>query len=224
MNRLRAIWKTFSSFRYPRDLPLVIGAFRHRCYAACPAEIWQVIEPLEGFLRPREAGLIYWAARRWPVAGPVIELGSFAGRSTIIFALAGRFVHAVDAWSPEVPDLSAYNAGQTQADDVFRRFHDNIRRANVEACIRVHRGLTQHIGSTWITPGAILFVDAGHTYADARSDLSAWTPFLMPGGLLLMHDVIFDGFPGVTRAASELLSEGWRVVASADSLVAMRRR
>ena len=224
MNRIRAIWKTFSGFQYPRDLPLVIGAFRHRRYAVCPAEVWRAIEPVEGFLRPREAGLIYWAASQWPVAGPVIELGSFAGRSTIIFALAGRFVHAIDAWSPEVHDLSAYNGSQTQADDVFRRFHDNVQHANVEARIRVHRGLTRQIGSTWTTPCAILFIDAGHTYADAQSDLSVWTPFLMPGGLLLMHDVIFDGFPGVTRAASELLSQGWRVVASADSLVAMQRR
>ncbi|HEY4723335.1 MAG TPA: class I SAM-dependent methyltransferase, partial [Anaerolineae bacterium] len=216
--------KTFSSFTYPRDLPLIIAAFRYRRYEMCPDEIWHVTDSFGGFLRRREAGLIYWAAHNWPAAGPVIELGSYEGCSTVIFALAGRFVHAVDAWSMSIQDLSAYQNRGTPADTVFEQFLKNTRRAQVQSRISVHRGLTQEVSQTWTTPCAILFVDAGHTYDDVRSDLHFWTPFLMSDGLLLMHDVIYDGFPGVTRAASELLRKGWRVIASADSLVALTRK
>jgi len=223
-NRLLFIWRTFSSFEYPRDLPLVIGAFRSRHYELCPADIWRIIDTLGGYLRPREAGLLYWAATRWPLAGSVIELGSYEGRSTIVFARAGRFVHAVDAWSLAVPDRSAYRDGQISADDVFDRFKHNLRHAGVEDQVSIHRGLTKTIGQKWNMPCAILMVDAGHTYEDAKSDLETWTSFLLPGGLLLMHDVIYDGFPGATRAASELLDQGWRVIASADSLVAFARK
>ncbi len=85
--------------------------------------------------------------------------------------------------------------------------------------MEVHHGLTQEIGRTWKTPGAILFVDAGHTYEDVSCDLETWTPHLLPGGLLLMHDVLGGSYPGVLRAASEWRRRGWRVVVSAGSLV-----
>ncbi len=39
-----------------------------------------------------------------------------------------------------------------------------------------------------------------------------------------MHDVLGDTFLGVTQAASELLSSGWQVVASAGSIVAFQRK
>ncbi|HKZ87191.1 MAG TPA: class I SAM-dependent methyltransferase [Anaerolineae bacterium] len=222
--RLYAIQRTFTSFTYPRDLPLMIGAFRNRRYEPCPANIWQIIDPFGGYLRSREAGLLYRTAARWPLTGPVVELGSYEGRSTIVFASAGRFVHAVDAWSLTVQDRSAYKDDLISADDVFDRFKRNLHCAGVEDRVHVHRGLTKTIGQEWNMPCAILMVDAGHTYEDAKSDLKTWTPFLLPGGLLLMHDVICDGFPGVKRAASELLGKGWRVVASADSLVAFAQR
>jgi predicted O-methyltransferase YrrM len=154
----------------------------------------------------------------------VIELGSYEGRSTIVFARAGRFVHAIDAWSNEVEDLSAYEKIGANADDVFARFTRNLHDAGISTNVHVQRGLTHEIGRTWNTHAAILFVDAGHTYTNAKGDLDIWTPFLLPGGLLLMHDVIYTGFPGVKRAASELLRNGWRVTASADSLIAFTRK
>jgi hypothetical protein len=39
-----------------------------------------------------------------------------------------------------------------------------------------------------------------------------------------MHDVLGDVYLDVTRAASELLREGWRVQASAGSIVAFTRQ
>jgi hypothetical protein len=84
--------------------------------------------------------------------------------------------------------------------------------------------LTHDVGKTWHIPGAILFIDAGHTYADVRGDLDLWTPHLKRDGILLMHDVLGDVYLDVTRAASELLREGWRVQASAGSIVAFIRQ
>jgi MMP 1-O-methyltransferase len=227
MNRVKRwqiIGQTLGSFTYPRDLPLVAGALRQRRRYECPPHIWNTCDALGGFLRPSEAGLIYKAATQWPLAGPVIELGSYAGRSTVVFALGDRQVHSVDAWSLDVTDLSAYHDGQIAAHSIFEQFRTNLARSNVTDKVRLHRGLTQEIGRTWQIPCAILFVDAGHTYEDASGDLRIWTQFLLPDGLLLMHDVFLDGFPGVKRAASELLRQGWRVIASADSLVAFVRK
>jgi hypothetical protein len=171
----------------------------------------------------KEAGLLYWAACKCPVSGSVIELGSYEGRSTGIFALAGRHVHAVDAWSLDVSDLSAYGQGAIQASHVFNRFQYNLRQMQIEHLVSINRGLTHQIGQTWNEEGAILFVDAGHTYEDVKGDLSVWTPHLHPEGFLIMHDVLGDTYLGVTRAASELLKSGWRVIASSGSAVAFAR-
>lgn len=227
MNRLKrwqTIGHTLCSFTYPRDLPLIVGALRQRRRYTCPPHVWNACDALDGFLRPYEAGLIYWAAMQWPISGPVIELGSYAGRSTVVFALGHRQVHAVDAWSLNVTDLSAYRGGQIAANSIFEQFKVNLAQAGVSDQVVLHRGLTHELGKTWNRSCAILFIDAGHTYEDANGDLRIWTPFLQPGGLLLMHDVVLDGFPGVKRAASELLRRGWHIFASADSLVAFVRK
>jgi hypothetical protein len=223
MDRIRLWLGFFSRISYRRDFPLVLQAFRHRRRFSIPDHIWSKIIPIGGFLSVKEAGLLYWAACEWPVAGPVIELGSYKGRSTGVFALASRQVYAVDAWSLDVSDPSAYGQGIVAADAILTRFRSNLQRLQIENMVSVYRGLTHQVGQAWTIQGAILFVDAGHTYEDVRGDLEIWTRHLHPRGLLLMHDVLGDTYLDVTRAASELLQSGWRVVASAGSIVAFTR-
>jgi MMP 1-O-methyltransferase len=223
-NRIK-IWATFfSKISYPRDIPLVVHAFQHHHTFDLPDEIWQKIENIGGYLLRKEAGLLYWAARHCPVSGAVLELGSYEGRSTGVFALAGRSVHAIDAWSSDVADLSAYDQGDIPADDVFQRFQNNLRQLQIEQLVSVNRGLTQPLGQKWNKEGAILFVDAGHTYEDVKGDLTIWTPHLHPQGFLIMHDVLGYNFLGVTQAAGELLKNGWQVIASSGSAVAFKRK
>ncbi len=209
---------------YPRDLPLLGAAFSRRKHWRPPPEVWEAVAQVDGFLGLSEAGLLYQAARHWPTPGPVIELGSYEGRSTIILARAGRDVHAVDAWSKAGFEHNALGANMYPTDETFARFQDNLRRAGVADQVQVHRGLTTEVARGWSTPGAILFVDAGHGYADVQADLAAWTGHLHPEGLLLMHDTLSDRYKGVIRAASELLGAGWALVASAGTVVALARR
>ncbi len=227
-NRLSFWTRALTSCSYPRDVPLLWAAIRRRRPFEIPDGVWSRIVPImqhRGLIARQDAGLLYWAAKEWPLAGPVLELGSFQGASTAVFALAGRHVHAVDAWSLDVADISAYRGEGMSADDVFDRFCHNVEALGISHLVTVHRGLTHDVGRVWATAGAILFVDAGHTYGDVKGDLEIWTPHLHPDGLLIMHDVL-NGWrpaPGVTRAASELLRNGWRVVASAGSIVAFVR-
>ncbi len=216
------LWlRFFSQISYRRDLPLVLAAFRHRRNVPVSGDIWDRIDQAKGFLSAKEAGLLYWAARECPVPGSVIELGSYEGRSTAVFALAGRRVHAVDAWSLDVSD---YPEREGRVDLVFDNFRQNLSRMGIESLVTMHRGLTRAVAETWQEEGAILFIDAGHSYTDAYDDLSLWTPHLHPKGFLLMHDLLGDAHPGVIKAATEFLRSGWRVIASGGSVVAFTRR
>lgn len=208
---------------YPRDVVLIREVFRRRAKIEAPEDMCSDLADINAFLSPQDIGLLDWAARFWPVDGPIIELGSFTGASTIVFTSANRHVHAVDAWSWSVADVGAYKTSGRDPDEVYRQFVSNLRQFNVEGRVTTHRGLTHEIGRLWGQEGAILWIDAGHRYADVRGDVDIWSPHLHPDGLLIMHDVTSGKFPGVTRVASELLREGWQLVASSGFTVAFVR-
>ena len=224
-DRFRSLVNLFRSISSIDELLLILLALRYRGKFNCPEGIFGCIAPLGGDLGFHEAGLLYWIARNWPVEGPVIELGSFAGKSTIVLASTGRKVHAVDAWSLEVDDPSAYHKKSIKSGEIiFRDFFQNLAKSNVATSVTVHRGLTNDVVLTWKEQAALLFIDAGHTYTNLRDDLANWTPFLHQNGILLIHDVVGSSHPGVKRAASELLRQGWSIRNRAGSIVAFTRR
>jgi predicted O-methyltransferase YrrM len=48
----------------------------------------------------------------------------------------------------------------------------------------------------WATPLALVFIDGSHTYPAAFSDYVSWSPHLMPGGILAIHDIFEDPAKG----------------------------
>jgi predicted O-methyltransferase YrrM len=48
----------------------------------------------------------------------------------------------------------------------------------------------------WATPLSLVFIDGGHSYEAAYSDYTHWAPHLVPGGLLLFHDIFLDPSKG----------------------------
>jgi cephalosporin hydroxylase len=51
---------------------------------------------------------------------------------------------------------------------------------------------------------AMLHIDAGHEYADAKHDWTNYTPMVAAGGLILMHDIAFGATPGVSKFWQEI--------------------
>ena len=48
----------------------------------------------------------------------------------------------------------------------------------------------------WATPLSMVFIDGGHTMEAALSDYTCWSPHIMPGGYLLIHDIFADPSEG----------------------------
>ncbi len=147
ISRVKHWARFFFKFSYPRDLKLVFQALTKRRRFQVPGSVWPHVESISGFMEAKECGLLYWAAAEWPISGPVLELGAFEGRSTTIFVLGGRQVHAVDAWTLAVDDLSAYGGRNDSPEDAFERFKNNIRSAKADSQVSIHRGLTHTKGS-----------------------------------------------------------------------------
>jgi peptidoglycan/xylan/chitin deacetylase (PgdA/CDA1 family) len=147
-------------------------------------------------------------------AGSVfVELGAWKGRGTafmgVEIANSGKAIRffTVDHWRGGDDEGHALDE-DVQAGRLYETFLANIapvsehvvaiRAETVEAAEQFEDGSVDFV-----------FVDAGHSYEDARADLAAWWPKVKQGGVMAGDDWLEDG---VQRAASEFFgAEGLEV-------------
>jgi len=157
---------------------------------------------------PPDEGLgLYDAASGLTVPGPMLEVGSYCGKSSIYLGASakesGRLLFALDhhrgseenqeGWEWHEPDLVDPAIGRIDTLPLFRRaIHD----AGLEGTVVALVGDSPAISACWQTPLALLFIDGGHGSEPAHLDYEGWVPNVMLGGLLLIHDVFPDPTAG----------------------------
>jgi len=196
------------------------------------------LEQLKGFLAADEAEALYRAALEASVLGPVLEIGSYCGKSTICLGMAcqqnSSTVFALDhhRGSEEHqqgeffhdPDL--YDQGAAQV-DTFREFRTNISAAGLNDCVIPIVASSEQAARYWNTPLGMVFIDGGHSLDAALCDYRCWSGHLLRGGVLAIHDIFPDAARGgqapyaILRMAlqSGLFEETARV----NSLALLRR-
>ena len=165
------------------------------------------IDDIKGFLARDEAEALYRSAAEALARGPVLEIGSYCGKSTIYLGLAARehdgTVYALDhhRGSEEHqpgemfhdPDL--YDATNDGIDS-FSEFRRNLRRAGVEdRVVPIVAGSTE-AARDWRTPLGMVFIDGGHSLEAALEDYRCWASHIVRGGILAIHDVYPDAHAG----------------------------
>lgn len=192
--------------------------------ASIPAEALTLVHEIEGWLSDREAGLLYGLARE--ASGPIVEIGSHAGRSTAALALGsmnggGQPIYAIDSFVG-VPSRHGRQAAASSAD----RLRANLDRAGVNGVVTVipETSLAALTSGTLPKQCGLLFVDGDHDRA-AR-DLDMYLPRVAAGGVVVLHD--FGGQePGVIEAAEAHLfsrPQAWRVLRRCDSCLVARKQ
>ena len=165
------------------------------------------IDQIKGFLAEDEAQALYQHALQSSEKGPVLEIGSYCGKSTIYLGLACRgnnsTVFALDhhRGSEEHqrgeffhdPDL--YDAGE-EVVDTFREFRRNISRAGLDETVVPVVAGSEAAARHWQTPLAMVFIEGGHSLEAALTDYRCWMPHLMRGGILAIHDLFDDAHAG----------------------------
>jgi predicted O-methyltransferase YrrM len=172
--------------------------------AFSPPTGWQDIK---GFLAEDEASALHQYAATSSCRGPVLEIGSYCGKSTICIGLACRdtsaVVYALDhhRGSEEHqpgemfhdPDL--YDAG-VDAIDTFREFRRNIASAGLNDTVIPVVASSALAARQWQTPLAMVFIDGGHSLDAALTDYRCWAGHLIRGGVLAIHDIFPDAAKG----------------------------
>ena len=164
-------------------------------------------ESARGFMPPAEGLALYEAAIDVDVPGPMLEVGSYCGKSSVYLGAAarrrGRALFAVDhhrgseenqpGWEWHEPDLVDPAVGKMDTLPLFRR---TIHEAGLEGTVVAVVGESPVVARNWSTPLALLFIDGGHGVEPARLDYELWTPHVASGGTLLIHDVFPDPADG----------------------------
>ena len=147
----------------------------------------------------RTKGLIDWIkAIPEQERTTIVEVGSWIGESTLIFAEYFNSVICYDSWSIYLPPEKY----QCTINDIFEQFKANVKdTANVtwykKESTEAARGVPD--GSV-----PVLYIDAQHIYQAIHADLIAWLPKFKAGGWIGGHDY-GEQFPGVVKAVAELL-------------------
>ena len=160
----------------------------------------KVAEAVKGFLPKNEAAALYDAAVSVEVDGPLLEVGSYCGKSSVYLGYAaqsiGRVLYALDhhrgseenqaGWEHHDPELIDKQKGVM---DTLPYFRDAIFAAGLEHVVIALVGHSGVIARNWTTPLSFLFIDGGHGEEPAKADFNGWVPKVKEGGTLAIHDV-----------------------------------
>ncbi|MEV6393723.1 class I SAM-dependent methyltransferase [Streptomyces sp. NPDC051907] len=207
--------------------------------AAPQQETLDAFEAAKGFMPVDEGLALYAAAVEAGALGlPLLEVGTYCGRSTILLADAARATGTtavtVDhhrgseeqqpGWEYHDPTVVDPEVGRMDTLPTFRR---TLHQAGLEEHVVAVVGRSPQVAKVWGTPLGLVFVDGGHTDEHANGDYEGWAPHLAEGGLLVVHDVFpdpADGGQAPYRVYLRALASGaFTEVSSCDSLRVLRR-
>ncbi|MFJ2199185.1 class I SAM-dependent methyltransferase [Streptomyces violaceusniger] len=202
--------------------------------------VLDAFEEAKGFM-PLDEGLALHAAAA-DAAGrlglPLLEVGTYCGRSTILLAdaarAAGTVVVTVDhhrgseeqqpGWEYHDPEVVDPQVGRMDTLPTFRR---TLHQAGLEDHVIAVVGRSPRVAAVWGRPVGLVFIDGGHTDEHASADYEGWAPHLAPGGLLVIHDVFpdpADGGQAPYRIYRRALASGaFTEVSATRSLRVLRR-
>src|SRR5690242_15683878 len=155
-------------------------------------DVLAAFEAARGFM-PLDEGLALHAAAKEATAGPetpglpLLEVGTYCGRSTILLAdaarSAGTVVVTVDhhrgseeqqpGW--EYHDTSLVDP-VTGLMDTLPEFRRTLHAAGLEEHVVAVVGRSPQVARLWRQPLALVFVDGGHTDEHATADYEGWAP------------------------------------------------
>ena len=168
--------------------------------AELPPGIRAAAEAAKGFMPPAEGEALFETAAAYAGAGPIAEIGTYCGKSTIYLAAAARAAgqqvitvdhhHGSEENQPgwEYHDTSLVDPATGRL-DTLPHFRATLAASGLEDQVIAIVGPSAAVSALWRAPLGMLFIDGGHTQAAADADYAGWVPWLAVGGALAIHDV-----------------------------------
>ncbi|HEX4578735.1 MAG TPA: class I SAM-dependent methyltransferase [Candidatus Dormibacteraeota bacterium] len=190
-----------------------------------------------GFMPDAEGLVLHRAAVAAASRGPMLEVGSYCGKSAIYLGCAAR-AHDGMLFSVDHHRGSEENQpGELYCDaslidqrtgriNTLPHFQRTLEETGLERWVVGVVGTSASVARHWRTPLSLLFIDGGHTEQSAQADYNGFAPHLDKGGLVVIHDVFpdpADGGQAPFHVYCRALDEGFREVSVEGSLRVLQR-
>jgi predicted O-methyltransferase YrrM len=200
------------------------------------AELLRHARDAIGFMPDDEGIALHEAGRAAAAIGPLLEVGTYCGKSAVYLGAAARegntVLYTVDhhrgseenqvGWEFHDERLVDPRTGRMDTLPFFRR---TIEAAGLEDVVIAVVGPSTTVAAHWATPLGLLFIDGGHAFDVALADYMSWSPRVAPGGLLVFHDVFEDpsaGGQAPYEVWHQAVSDGFAPVSTTGSLRVLR--
>jgi predicted O-methyltransferase YrrM len=200
-------------------------------------QLQAVAREAKGFMPDDEGQALHEAGRKAATVGPLLEIGSYCGKSAVYLGAAARaggtVLFSVDhhrgseenqtGWEHHDPEVVDPDTGRMDTLPFFRR---TIARAGLEDVVVGVVGDSPTIARHWGTPLGMLFIDGGHALDVVLADYEGWSPHVALDGLLVFHDVFEDpaeGGQAPYEAWKRAVADGFTPESTTGSLRVLRR-
>ncbi len=191
----------------------------------------------KGFMPDDEGMALHVAGLDGGQVGPLLEIGTYCGKSAVYLGAAasevGTVVFTIDhhhgseenqaGWEHHDEEVVDPRTGRMDTLPFFRR---TIEAAGLEHAVVAIVGDSPTVGRFWHTPVGLLFIDGGHAEDVAMADYEGWAQHVAPGGVLAIHDVFEnpeEGGQAPFRVWQRAVADGFTPIATTGSLRTLRR-
>jgi predicted O-methyltransferase YrrM len=192
----------------------------------------------KGFMPEGEGLALHAAGVEGGRVGPLLEIGTYCGKSAVYLGAAAREAGTVcftvdhhrgseenqAGWEHHDPEVVDPDTGRMDTLPFFRR---TMQRAGLEDVVVAIVGHSIPVARVWRTPLGFLFIDGGHAEDVAMADYEEWSPNVAPGGILAIHDVFEDpaaGGQAPFRVWRRAVADGFTPRSTTGSLRVLRKR
>ena len=213
----------------------------HLCKQGMRQEVKALALNAKGFLSEAEGLVLFELAAKSSRRAPCLEIGSYCGRSALFLAegcrIGGRHpLFSIDhhrgseEQQPGQPyfDEEVYDT-QAQSFTTLEHFMRNIRQAGLYDWVIPIAGesvrLSHYISGLELS---LVFIDGSHSAEAALADFTGWSPHIISGGYLCVHDIFSnpaEGGQGPYNMFEHARSmQVWDYVTRVESLGVLRHR
>jgi predicted O-methyltransferase YrrM len=136
----------------------------------------------------------------------MIEIGSFVGESTVMFAQSFKKVIAIDpfmeGYDPQDPTSYLF-----EFDNVYQTYLDRITiYSNIQTIIETSDNAIKELDSETYD---FIYLDGLHTYEGVKTDITNYLPLVKKGGVIGGHDYTnqVSHLVGVFQAVNEMFGQ-----------------
>jgi predicted O-methyltransferase YrrM len=166
-------------------------------------ELLDYADTVKGFM-PRDEGLALYelahAHGERSHRGTWLEVGAWCGKSAVYLGAAAEasqsVLYSLDHHHGSEENQAGWEHFDSSLVDPFDgrlntlpSWQRTIATAGLEGTVIGLIGPSTTVAAHFLQPLDVLFIDGGHAHDVAWADYEAWSPKIVVGGLLLIHDV-----------------------------------